>query len=274
MYYALLKTVSTCGGLPRLWRNQLSIPLRILCYEKNHFPSSEVIVIHPLETRLASALASAGLHGLLFFTITLMITTRPHHGGGEMQLNFTQRTLSQPEELIKPLPLPAPVPLKGDNGEGSRDTASAQKVKGALRTAMESPDTSALRQIYQESTLQVSVRFPLAWSFIDQPKDNRLSGVTFIGAAGEGRVPPFIHIEVADPELFLKDRYLYSEELEDCYLYYNDPTEMEGQFEQVVYMQTGERFDFLFRLSVRDTEDFEAHRKVFYDMLGTFTYGK
>lgn len=191
-----------------------------------------------------------------------------------MLLNFTQRTFSQSDELIKPLPLPVPKPLKGESGEGSRDTASVPEVKSALRTAMESPDTSALRQIYQESTLQVSVRFPLAWSYIDQPKENRLSGVTFIGAAIEGQVPPFIHIEVTDPELFLKDRYLYSEEMEDCLLYYNDHTEMEGQYEQVVYMRTGERFDFLFRLSVRDTENFEAHRKVFYDMLGTFAYGR
>jgi len=51
-------------------------------------------------------------------------------------------------------------------------------------------DTSNIEQIYRESTLNVSVRYPYGWTYIDQNVKNKLDGVTFWSVHGNYEIPP------------------------------------------------------------------------------------
>ena len=57
-------------------------------------------------------------------------------------------------------------------------------------------DTTLLEQLYSEQTLNVRVKYPAGWKFIDQNNNGKLDGVTFWAAAVNYNPPPYIHLEV------------------------------------------------------------------------------
>lgn len=135
-------------------------------------------------------------------------------------------------------------------------------------------DTSQLNQIYNEPTLNVTVRYPAGWVFIDQNRKDKLDGVTFWSSFSTLVPPPYIHIEVKEKYLFNENRFRHKKEERNFTLYYNEPEEMEGEFTQIVYLRTNADEDYSIKLIINGEESFRQYQPVFFGMVKTFTFGK
>jgi hypothetical protein len=134
-------------------------------------------------------------------------------------------------------------------------------------------DTTGLNNVYSEPTLNVKIKYPAGWSFIDQNVKNRLDGVTFWGLANVYNPPPYIHLEVKEKYLFNPSRYKYSAEYDDYTIFYNDPEEMSDQFTQIIYIRTRDDEDYSLKLIMKGEESFKTFQPVFFGMLKTFRFG-
>jgi len=134
-------------------------------------------------------------------------------------------------------------------------------------------DTTNLDQVYTESTLNVTIKYPKGWIFLDQKKKQRLDGVTFWDNDGQYDPPPYIHLEVVNNDLFIEKRYLYKTELDRFQAYYNNPEEMMGYFTQVVYIRTGDAEDFRLKLMMKGKEEFYSFQPKFWAILKSFKFG-
>lgn len=135
-------------------------------------------------------------------------------------------------------------------------------------------DTTSLEQIYRENSLNVSIKFPKGWTFIDQNIKNRLDGVTFWALDGMYNPPPYIHLEVKEKYYFIENKYNYKLELNDGTAYYNEPEIIEGYVTQVVYIRTESDKDFSIKLMMFDENAFKSFQPRFFGMIKTFNFGK
>ncbi|MBK7630899.1 MAG: hypothetical protein IPJ23_09380 [Ignavibacteriales bacterium] len=134
-------------------------------------------------------------------------------------------------------------------------------------------DTTNLDQVYSESTLNVSIKYPKGWTFIDQNKKKKLDGVTFWANDGQYNPPPYIHLEVVDKDMFIDKRYAFKIDLEKSQAYYNDPEEMQGYITQIFYIRTEEEEDFRLKLMMRGELEFKAFQPRFLAILKSFNFG-
>ncbi len=125
-------------------------------------------------------------------------------------------------------------------------------------------DTTELDQIYSERTLNLSLKYPKGWTFIDQTKKNKLDGVTFWSVEGIYNPPPYIHLEVVEKYLFNPDRYKYKVKQFDSELYFNDPENIEGQVSQEIYIKTEGEVDFIIKLIMKGEEQFRQFQSKFF----------
>jgi hypothetical protein len=134
-------------------------------------------------------------------------------------------------------------------------------------------DTSDLVQVYKESTLDVSLKYPAGWTYIDQNLKNTLDGVTFWTTSTRFNPPPYVHIEVKDKELFNPNRFKHSYKTRNYTAYYNEPEELEGQITQIIYIRTDTEKDFSLKLIMKGEEAFKSFQPVFFGMVKSFKYG-
>jgi hypothetical protein len=134
-------------------------------------------------------------------------------------------------------------------------------------------DTVGLQNIYSENTLDVQIKYPYGWTFIDQNVKNRLDGVTFWGSPNTYNPPPYIHLEVVDKSLFDPRRFKYSREFNNYTIYYNEPQEMSNQFSRLVYIRTETDVDYTLKLIMKGSEQFADFEPVFFGMLQSFSFG-
>lgn len=134
-------------------------------------------------------------------------------------------------------------------------------------------DTTNLDQVYKESTLNVTIKYPKGWTYIDQNKNKRLDGVTFWAADGNYNPPPYLHLEVIDKYLFNEKRYKYKLELKNCDAYYNDPEEIAGQIAQTFYLKTDSDEDYQIKLIMNGVENFKSFQPKFWAILESFRFG-
>ena len=135
-------------------------------------------------------------------------------------------------------------------------------------------DSSALIQVYKESTLNVSLRYPGGWTYLDQDVKNKLDGVTFWAVNKNYKVPPYVHFDVKDKDVFNPSRYKYKFSAYEKEYYYNDPEELEGYFTQMVYIRTNSDKDYSIKLMVKGRETFKAFQPVFFNMAKSFNFDK
>lgn len=135
-------------------------------------------------------------------------------------------------------------------------------------------DTTNLDQVYNEPTLNVSIKYPKGWTFIDQNKKKKLDGVTFWANDGQYDPPPYIHLEVVSNDMFIEKRFSNKMELEKYEAYYNDPEEMQGYLSQIVYIRTGNDEDFRLKLMMKGRTEFYSFQPKFWAMLKSFNFGK
>ncbi len=128
----------------------------------------------------------------------------------------------------------------------------------------ENVDTTFLEQLYSEQTLNVRVKYPAGWKFIDQNNNGKLDGVTFWTSAGNYNPPPYIHLEVKEKYLFSESRFQYSREMNDFTAYFNNPEELSGQVSQEVYCRTESENDFNLKLIINGREQFKSFQPRFF----------
>jgi hypothetical protein len=135
-------------------------------------------------------------------------------------------------------------------------------------------DTPEPEQTYIESTLNVTLKYPNGWTYIDQNVKNKLDGVTFWLVQGDYRPPPYIHLEVKEKYLFNPARFKYKMELNGNTAYYNDPEELEGQVSQVVYIRTDSDEDYSLKLIMKGRDEFKSFQPVFFNIIKSFRFGE
>jgi len=135
-------------------------------------------------------------------------------------------------------------------------------------------DTSNIKQIYKEYTLNVSLRYPNGWRYIDQNVKDKLDGVTFWADQQNYEYPPYVHLEVQDKYIFNPSRYKFKTEHNGNIFYYNDPEEMEDYYTQIIYIRTNTEEDYSLKLMVKGKETFLSFQPVFFSMAKSFSFGK
>ena len=175
------------------------------------------------------------------------------------------------------------LPLKNDEEETTDEKSSEPEEiqKSELTESSfyinfdnENADTTLLEQLYSEQTLNVTVKYPAGWKFIDQNNNGKLDGVTFWASASNNNPPPYIHLEVKEKYLFSENRYQYSREMRDFTAYYNEPKELSGQVSQDVYYRTESENDFNLKLIINGREQFKSFQPRFFGMIKSFKFGK
>ncbi len=134
-------------------------------------------------------------------------------------------------------------------------------------------DTTSLNQIYHEPTLNVTIKYPKGWVFLDQDLKHVFRGVTFWSTAGIYNPPPYIHLEVRDKDMFSPSYYIHKTEFNGYRFYYNDPEDMDNQVMQTFYIRTNTDVDFSIRLIVNGKNAFNSFLPVFWGILKSFKFG-
>lgn len=134
-------------------------------------------------------------------------------------------------------------------------------------------DTTNLDQVYSEPTLNVSIKYPKGWTFIDQNKRKKLDGVTFWPTDGSYTPPPYIHLEVVDKDMFIEKRYAYKIDMEEFQTYYNDPEEIQGYITQIFYIRTEGDEDFRLKLMMKGETEFKSFQPRFWAILKSLKFG-
>jgi hypothetical protein len=135
-------------------------------------------------------------------------------------------------------------------------------------------DTTSLNQVYSEPTLNVTMKYPAGWTYMDQNVNKKLDGVTFWSTDGNYSPPPYINLEVRDKDLFDASRYKYNIKTWRFTIYYNDPEEMENQVSQIIYIRTNSGEDFSLKLIMNGKEEFKSFQPIFFGIIKSFKFGR
>ena len=226
---------------------------------------------------ILSFAASSLLHLLLFviayfFTDLNLKKINPNYGYVQVftknsdveTVNFEKNI--NPEKKIKIVSEKAETIQKPEIIQDSEPTA-------ALDFLGQNADTTSLQQIYSESTLNVSMKYPVGWTFIDQNVDKKLDGVTFWASTSHFNPPPYVHLEVCDKNLFNQSRYKNNLQLRGAVIYFNDPENLANYFSQTFYLRTESKEDFSMKLTIKGEQAFRSYAPTFYGMLKSFRFG-
>lgn len=133
-------------------------------------------------------------------------------------------------------------------------------------------DTTSLEQVYSEKTMNVSIKYPAGWTFLDQNVSKKLDGVTFWASNTNINPPPYVHLEVRDKNLFNESRYKHSLISRDAVLYFNDPENLANYVSQTFYFRTETDNDFIIKLTIKGEDAFKSFAPTFYGMLKSFSF--
>ena len=125
-------------------------------------------------------------------------------------------------------------------------------------------DTTNLDQVYAEKTLNLSIKYPTGWTYLDQTNRGKLEGVTFWSTEGVYNPPPYIHLEVVEKYLFNSQRYKYKVKQFNSEWYFNDPINVEGQVSQEIYVRTEDDEDFVIKLIIKGESEFREFQSKFF----------
>ncbi|NWF90858.1 MAG: hypothetical protein HXY50_15545 [Ignavibacteriaceae bacterium] len=151
---------------------------------------------------------------------------------------------------------------------------SDESISSTLNIFDQIADTTELDNIYQESSLNVTIKYPFGWSFIDQNIGKKLDGVTFWSTTTEYNPPPLVHLEVRDKDLFNQNKYKKSIILDDAVVFFNDPEVVSDYYSQTFYFRTETEADFSLKLTMKGERAFKSFIPTFYGMLKSFKFAE
>ena len=211
-----------------------------------------------------SFLLSILFHFLIFLLVTYLINIQFDKPViNPVYLIFTKSNASVKSALEEKI---------SDQKFNTEDFAD-EKTTGYYYFSATEYDTSKIKQVYKESTLNLSLRYPNGWIYLDQNVEDKLDGVTFWAAGNNHEIPPYVHLEVRDKDIFNPSRYKYKQEYNGNIYYYNEPMELEGYFTQLIYIRTGSDEDYSLKLTVKGKETFLAFQREFFSMVKSLRFG-
>ncbi|MHB1688832.1 MAG: hypothetical protein ACYCVH_15870 [Ignavibacteriaceae bacterium] len=154
------------------------------------------------------------------------------------------------------------------------EKAPAKNVQTSYNFSNLPVDTTGLDQVYHESTLNVTLKYPNGWTYIDQDVKNKLDGITFWFAQTNILPPPYVHLEVEDKDLFDPARFKNKTEINGYKIYFNDPEELEGQISQTLYIRTDSDEDYSIKLIIKGKSSFDSFQPIFFGMVKSFKFGE
>lgn len=221
-----------------------------------------------------SALLHFGVLIVLTLIYTVLTSVRTPGSSGFVNINFNDlNQMTKEQSVTKEEEKEEEKERKGERVSEDKNSQKETPKMSGFAGDLNSADTVGLNQIYSENTLNVRVRFPAGWSFIDQNKNNKLDGVTFISTNPNSKAKPYVHIEVKDPYYFNANRFIHHEKVNGLNYYYNDEEELENQISFTVYIKTGGSEDYSLKLIINGREYFAEHKNIFMGMLKTFKFG-
>lgn len=179
-------------------------------------------------------------------------------------INF-EKSISAEKEKSTEIKKPKNLPKK--------ETDQNPSPSVSLNFLDQNADTTSLEQIYNESTLNVTIKYPVGWTFLDQNVDKKLDGVTFWANNSNFNPPPYVHLEVRDRSLFNEGRYKHNIPLRDAVMFFNDPENLANYFSQTFYFRTENKEDYSLKLTIKGEDAFKAYAPTFYGMLKSFRFG-
>jgi hypothetical protein len=229
------------------------------------------------KNRIISYVASSLFHLILFilaYFFTDLNINKINPNAGYVQV-FTKRDNAETvnfEKVFKPKEAKKD---ESDKNEIITETEKATYTRPtiALNFIDRNADTTSLEQVYSESTLNVSMKYPSGWTFIDQNVNNKLDGVTFWANISAYNPPPYVHLQVCDKALFNPNRYKHNLPLRDATLFFNDPENLANYVSQTFYFRTENSEDFSLKLTIKGEEAFKTYAPTFYGMLKSFRFG-
>jgi len=222
--------------------------------------------------------AASSLFHLLLFLIAYFFTdmhlNKVNPNSGYVQV-FTQKSDVETINFEKNINPEKEKKIDSEKAETIQESEAIQNSRSTIPVNFidQNADTASLQQIYSESTLNVSLKYPIGWTFIDQNIDKKLDGVTFWANASNFNPPPYVHLEVCDRSLFNQNRYKHSLLLKDAVVYFNDPESLANYFSQTFYFRSEEKDDFSLKLTIKGEEAFKSYAPTFYGMLKSFRFG-
>jgi hypothetical protein len=193
--------------------------------------------------------------------------------------DFNPNNINQGSKEVHPPKTILPKEDKVKKDDKPDNDKKSEPVKETTESAFYSltntdADTSSLDQVYNEPTLNVTMKYPAGWTYIDQDVNKKLDGVTFWSTIGNYSPPPYINLEVKDKDLFDANRYKYKIRTWGYTILYNDPEEMENQVSQIFYIRTNSGEDFSLKLIMKGKEEFKSFQPIFFGMLKSFKFGR
>lgn len=163
---------------------------------------------------------------------------------------------------------------KGKETDSKGSSEESSMALNYLNFAKSGNDTSALQNIYRESSLNVRLRYPAGWTFVDQHhnRNKKFEGITLFPQNAESESTPYLHLETNDKELFNPKRYKFNFIIKDNVYYYNEPQEIKSDIIQEFYIRTKGPDDFTIKLIMRGKENFIKFQPTFYSMLKSFSF--
>ncbi len=226
------------------------------------------------------------LHSIIIFASIFIfdITVNNHHKTNPYVQVYTsefeniKNTIPMVKEKHKDKPLPIKKVFKKEVEQNriieKKENQPNKNAVMFLNFSGTNADTTNLDQIYKEPTLDVSMRYPKGWTYIDQNVKDKLDGVTFWALKGNYDPPPYIHLEVKEKYLFNESRYKNRRPEKNYVIFYNDPVELSGQISQILYIRTEDDEDFSIKLIMNDVNSFKSFQPEFFGMIKTFKFGK
>ncbi len=238
------------------------------------------------DSHVLSISISLIFHALIFFTLIFIfnITVNKSHKSSPYVQVYTsefeniKNDNSHIEERSKDKPSPVKKTLTKEVEQNKiiekKENQPEENAVSFLNFSETNTDTTNLDQIYREATLNVSMRYPKGWTYIDQNIKDKLDGVTFWSLKGRYNPPPYIHLEVKEKYLFNESKYKNKKTGKNYTIFYNDPVELAGQITQILYIRTEDDEDFTVKLIMNDKESFRSFQPEFFGMIKTFKFGK
>jgi hypothetical protein len=241
--------------------------------------------INIADTSFFSYSASVFFHITVFIIVLVLLNISDNRS--RINPRFVQVTMqdsntgnnnseSKPAQPLKSNPQKEEQNKENDKTDNDKKLAPAKEISESAFYSLENTnaDTTGLDQVYNEPTLNVTIKYPAGWTYIDQDINKKLDGVTFWPAIGNYTPPPYINLDVKDKDLFDASRYKYNIKTWGYTIYYNDPEDMENQVSQIFYIRTNSGEDFSLKLIMKGEEEFKSFQPVFFGMLKSFKFGK
>ncbi len=179
-----------------------------------------------------------------------------------LQSEFEDKNLVKNEEVIKNFPL----------DDSKKDDVSNLNSFFMYDSLIQAVDSTQLDSIYRDDSRGIYIKFPLGWTFLDQKVDTKFDGVTFWPNNISSENAPYVHLEVAEKELFTERRYQFKVEHSDFTWYYNSPEVLDEFVDFEIYIKTQKDVDYKIKLIINGEANFKSFHPKFLAMLKSLRF--